>query len=59
LFYEEVLERGIISLEIEVSSFRAIEVGRIRYERYDKDYKVLEDMMYQSISYSKVCGGGI
>jgi hypothetical protein len=52
LFYEEVLERGIISsLEIEVSSFRAIEVGRICYKRYyDEDYKVLEDMMYQSRS---------
>jgi hypothetical protein len=59
LFYEEVLKRGIISLEIEVSSCRAIEVGRIRYERYDEDYKVLEDMIYQSISYSRVCGGGI
>ena len=59
LFYEEVLKRGIISLEIEVSSCRAIEVGRIHYERYDEDYKNLEDMMYQSISYSRVCGGGI
>jgi hypothetical protein len=57
LLHEEVLKNGIISLEIQLSSCRATNVGRIRYEKYPKDCKVLEKAVFLSSSYSRVRGG--
>ena len=55
---EAVLKSGIISLEVELSSCKAFNVGRIRYEKYREDCKVLEDAVFRSTSYSRVRGGG-
>ena len=57
LLYEEVLKSGIISLEIKQPTCIASGVGRIRYERYKEDYKVLEKAVVLSKSYSRVRGG--
>jgi hypothetical protein len=57
LLHKEVLKNGIISLEIQLSSCRATNVGRIRYEKYPKDCKVLEEAVFLSSSYSRVRGG--
>ncbi len=37
LLHEGVLKSGIISLEIQLSSFKASKFGRIRYEKYQED----------------------
>ncbi len=56
LLHDKVLKSEIISLEIEGSNRRASDVGRIHYKKYLKDYKVLEEPMYQSVSYSRAHG---
>ena len=58
LLHEAVLENGIISLEIKLASCKASNVGRIRYEKYKEDCKVLEEAVFRWTSYSRVRGGG-
>jgi hypothetical protein len=58
LLHEAVLESGIISLEIKLASCKASNVGRIRYEKYKEDCKVLEEAVFRWTSYSRVRGGG-
>jgi hypothetical protein len=53
-----LLKSGIISLEIQLSSCKSSNVRRIRYEKYQEDFKVLEGAVFWSSSYSRVCGGG-
>ena len=58
LLHKGVLKSGIISLEIQLSSCKASNVGRIRYKKYKEDCKVLEEAVFWLSSYSRVRGGG-
>jgi hypothetical protein len=58
LLHGGVLKNGIISLEIQLSSCKAFNVGRIRYEKYKEDCKVLEEAVFWLTSYSRVRGVG-
>jgi hypothetical protein len=58
LLHEGVLKNGIISLEIQLSRCKAFNVGRIRYEKYKEDCKVLEEAVFWSTSCSRVRGSG-
>ncbi len=57
LLHKGVLESGIISLEIKLASCKASNVGRIRYEQYKEDCRVLEEAVFRSTLYSRVRGG--